>query len=169
MLHVHSSSISFFPHGLTAHNGQAYHHYRSFTITLRHNTLGRTQDGRPARRTDFYLITHKTHTRQTFTYSRGCELSIPKSAWLQTYTCDRAATWIASPDSYTPILLWDKSEISLSISERQYTSFFLYYQIQEYILLKRSILSEIYNKTFPKTNSKTFHSLWHSVKTLEIQ
>ena len=69
-------------------------------------------------------------------------------------------------------ILWFYCGISLRypwVYQSVKISFFLYYQTQEYILLKRSILSEIYNKTFPKTNPKTFHRLWHSVKTLEIQ
>jgi hypothetical protein len=79
--HVPSSPISFFFifYGAIVPSWQAYPHYRSFTITLRHNTLGRTLDGYLARSTDLYLTTYKTRKRQKSMYSRGCESSVPRS------------------------------------------------------------------------------------------
>ena len=123
VLHVHSSPSRFF-YGATAPSGQAYPHYRSFTITFRHNTLDRTLDGWSGRRTDFYRTTHQTCKRQTSMDSRGYEPTIPTSVWLQTYAWNRAATWISSSNSYTLILLWVNFEISLGIPKRQKTFFF---------------------------------------------
>jgi hypothetical protein len=52
--------------GATAPGGLGPPHYRGFTITLRHTTLGRTPlDEWSARRTDLYLTRHNTHKRQT--------------------------------------------------------------------------------------------------------
>ena len=51
-----------FTNGATAPSVQGPPHYRGFTITLRHTTLGRTPlDERSARRRDLYLTTHNTH------------------------------------------------------------------------------------------------------------
>jgi hypothetical protein len=56
----------FFSNGATAPSGPGPPHYRGFTITLRHTTLGRTRlDEWSARRRDLYLTTHNTHKRQT--------------------------------------------------------------------------------------------------------
>ena len=47
--------------------GQGPPHYRSFTTTLRHTTLGRTPlDEWSARRRELYLTAHNTHKRQIF-------------------------------------------------------------------------------------------------------
>ena len=55
-------------------------HYRGFTITLRHTTLGRTSlDEWSARRRDLYLTTHVTHNRQTSVPPAGFEHAIPES------------------------------------------------------------------------------------------
>jgi len=54
-----------FYHGATATSGPGPPHYRGFTITLRHTTLGRTTlDERSARRRDLNLTTDNTHKRQ---------------------------------------------------------------------------------------------------------
>jgi hypothetical protein len=54
-----------FSNGPTAPTGPGPH-YRGFTITLRHTTLGWTPlDEWSARRRDLYLTTHNTHKRQT--------------------------------------------------------------------------------------------------------
>jgi len=51
----------------TASSGPGFPHYRGFTITLRHNTLGRNHlDEWSARRRDLYLTTHNTRNRQTY-------------------------------------------------------------------------------------------------------
>jgi hypothetical protein len=48
--------------GVTALSGLGPPHYRGFTITLRHTTLGRTPlDERSARHRDLYLTTQNTH------------------------------------------------------------------------------------------------------------
>jgi hypothetical protein len=75
--------------------GPGPHHYRGFTIILRHTTLGRTPlDERSARRRDLYLTTHNTHNRQTSMSPVGFEPAIPVSEWLQNHALDRAATGI---------------------------------------------------------------------------
>jgi hypothetical protein len=52
--------------------------FRSFTITLRHTTLGRTPlDEWSARRRDLYLTTHNTHKRQTSMSPVGFFFSVP--------------------------------------------------------------------------------------------
>jgi hypothetical protein len=85
--------MDFFLHGATAPSGPGPPHYRGFTITLRHTTLGRTPlDEGPASRRDLYLTTHNTHNRQTFT--AGFEPTIPVSERPQTHALDRAATGI---------------------------------------------------------------------------
>jgi hypothetical protein len=57
----------FFSYRSTAPWGPRPPHYRGFTITLRHTTVGRTPlDERSARRRDLYLTTQNTHNRQTF-------------------------------------------------------------------------------------------------------
>ena len=56
-----------FFHGATTPSGPGPLHYRGFTVTLRHTTLGRTPlDEWSARRTDLCLTTHNTHNRPTF-------------------------------------------------------------------------------------------------------
>ena len=58
------SSENFFFIGATAPSGPGPPHYRGFTITFRHATLGRTHlDEGPARRRDLYLTTQ--HSQQT--------------------------------------------------------------------------------------------------------
>jgi len=53
-------------------------HYRGFTITLRHTTLGRTPpDELSLRRGDLYLTTHNNHTRQSSAPPAGFEPAIP--------------------------------------------------------------------------------------------
>jgi hypothetical protein len=58
------TEIIFSPNGSTAPWGPRPPHYRGFTITLRHTTLGRTPlDEWSARRRDLYLTTHNTTDR----------------------------------------------------------------------------------------------------------
>ena len=71
---------SFLFHGATAPSGPGPPHHRGFTTTLRHTTLGRTPLYEwPARRRDFYLITHNTHKRQTSVPPAAFEPTIPAS------------------------------------------------------------------------------------------
>ena len=68
---------SFFSHGKTAPCGPGPPHYRGFTITLRHTTLGRTPlEEWSARRRDLYLTTHSTHKGQTSMPAAGFECAI---------------------------------------------------------------------------------------------
>jgi hypothetical protein len=63
---------NFYFNSATAPSGPGTPHYWSFTITLRHTTLGRTPlDGWSARGRDLYLTTHNTHKRQTSVSSGG--------------------------------------------------------------------------------------------------
>ena len=82
-------------HSATAPSGPGPLHFRRFTITLRHATLGRTPlDEWSARRRDLYLVTHNAHKRQTSMTLAGFETAIPSSERPQTHTLDRAATVI---------------------------------------------------------------------------
>jgi len=60
-------SLNFFTHCTKPPSGPGPSHYRGFTITLRHTTLGRNPlDERSARRRDLYLTAHSTHKKQIF-------------------------------------------------------------------------------------------------------
>ena len=60
------SSASPPSHGTTAPSGPGPPHFRGFTITLRHTTLGRTPlDQWSARRAELYLTTHSTQDQNT--------------------------------------------------------------------------------------------------------
>ena len=88
----------FFFHGATAPKG-AEPHYRGFTTTLRHTTLGRTPlDEWSARVRDLYLTTHSIHKRQTSMYPAGFEPAIPASDRPHTHALDRTATGIGECD-----------------------------------------------------------------------
>jgi hypothetical protein len=70
----------FFIHGAIATSGPGLPHYRGFTITLRHTTLGRTPlDEWSSWRRDLYLTTHNTRKRQTSISPAGFEPTIPAS------------------------------------------------------------------------------------------
>jgi hypothetical protein len=87
--------MHFFFHGATAPSGPGPPHYRGFTITFRHTTLGMTPlDEGSARRRDLYLTTHNTHKRQTSMPPATFEPAIPASERRQTHALDRAATGI---------------------------------------------------------------------------
>jgi len=75
-------------HGATAPGGQGPHHYRCFTSTFRHTTVGRTPlDEWSARFRELCLTIHNTHKRYD-----GFEPAIPAIRRPQTHTLDRAAT-----------------------------------------------------------------------------
>jgi hypothetical protein len=70
-------------------------HYWAFTITFRHNTLGRTPLYEwSARRRDLYVTTHNTHKRQTSMPPMGFEPTIPARERPQTNALHCAATGI---------------------------------------------------------------------------
>jgi hypothetical protein len=72
--------------------------YLGFTITLRYTTVAKIPlDEWSARRTDFYLTTYNTHTRQTSMPPVGFEPRIPTSERPHTHALDRAASGF---DSY---------------------------------------------------------------------
>jgi len=71
------TGILFVFHGATAHSRPRPLHYRGFTITLRHTTLGRTPlDEWSTSHRDLYL-THNTHNRHTSQHPAGFEPAIP--------------------------------------------------------------------------------------------
>jgi hypothetical protein len=85
----------FFLQGATAPSGQRPHHYRGFTITLRHITFGRTPlDEWSAPRRDLYLTTHSTNKKETFMPPVGFEPAIPASDRPQTHALNGAAILI---------------------------------------------------------------------------
>ena len=74
-------------------NGARPPHYRGFTSTLRHTTLGKTSlDEWWAWRRDLYLTTHNTHKRQVSMPPAEFEPAISASERTQTNACERAAT-----------------------------------------------------------------------------
>jgi hypothetical protein len=81
-------------HSATAPSGSGRPHYRGFTITLRHATLGRTplNEG-SARRRDLYLTTHNNHKRQTSMSPAGFEPAIPASKRPQAHW-NRPCVWL---------------------------------------------------------------------------
>jgi len=73
-------------HGATAASGPELPHYRGFTITLRHTTLGRISlDEWPVRSRDLYVTTDKNHKRQTSMPQAGFEPAISASKRELTY------------------------------------------------------------------------------------
>jgi len=82
-------------HDATNRSGPGPPHYRGFTITLKHTTLGRTPlNELSAGGRDLYLTTHITHKRQTSMPPAGLKPAIPTSERPQTHALDRAATGI---------------------------------------------------------------------------
>jgi hypothetical protein len=78
-------SLCYFCSSSTAPSWLRPLHYRGFTITLRHTTLGRTPpDQRSARRKDLYLTKHNTRRRQTSMSRAGFEPTIPEGERPQT-------------------------------------------------------------------------------------
>jgi hypothetical protein len=75
-------------------SGSGPSHYRGFTITLRHTTLGRTSlDQWSSRRRDLYLTTNNTHKRQTLMPRRDSNLTLANER-PQSHTLYRAASEI---------------------------------------------------------------------------
>jgi hypothetical protein len=86
-----SSTFCFY--GATTSSGPGAPHYRGFTITLRHTTLGRTPlDKWSARRRDLYPAIHNTHKREISKRPEGFEPTIRASERPPTRALDRAAT-----------------------------------------------------------------------------
>ena len=82
-------------HFAAAPSGLEPQHYRGFTITLRHTTLGKTPlDGWSVRCRDIYLTTHNTHNRHIFMSPTVFEPAIPANEGPNTHALDRAATGI---------------------------------------------------------------------------
>jgi hypothetical protein len=98
-LHNISNSERYFfsVYGTTAPNGPGAHHYRGFTITLRHTTLGRTPlDEWSARRRDLHLTTPTLPRGRHPCLRRESNPAIPASERLQSHVVDQAATGIGT-------------------------------------------------------------------------
>jgi hypothetical protein len=92
------------PHGSTAPSGAGPPHYRRFTLTLRHITVGRTSlDEWSARLRYLYPTTHNTHNRQTCR-RRDSNPQSPQASGRRPATLDRAAIGICQILQYTPKL-----------------------------------------------------------------
>jgi hypothetical protein len=84
-----------FFYGVTTCSRTRPSHYRGFTITLRHSTLGRNLlDEWWDRRRGLYLTKHNAHKRQTSMNPVGFETAIPANVRPQTHSWDRAITGI---------------------------------------------------------------------------
>jgi hypothetical protein len=83
-----------FDRGATAPSGTEPLHYRGFTVTLRHATLGGTPlDECSSSRRDLYL--HNTqHSLRDIHAPAGFEPAIPESGRAQTHASEGAATAI---------------------------------------------------------------------------
>jgi hypothetical protein len=82
-------------HDATAPSGPETPHYRGFTITLRHTTLGRTPlDEWSARRRHLYLTTHNSQETDIHALGEIRTRNPPASERPQTQALDRAATGI---------------------------------------------------------------------------
>ena len=102
------NEIFFFYHGATAPSAPSHPHYRGFTITLRHITVGRTPlDEWSAGHGDLYLTTHNDRHPCPLA---GFEPTIPASERPQTHALDRAATGI-STHAYT-LTNWERRYIA---------------------------------------------------------
>jgi len=87
--------VCIFPHGSAASSRPGPPPCRSFTITLRHIRLNRTQlDEWSARCKDLYLRTHITHKRQISMPLLGSETVIPANERPQNHALDLAVTGI---------------------------------------------------------------------------
>jgi hypothetical protein len=85
------------PQAATAPSGPWRPHYREFTITLGHTTLGRTLlEEWSATRRDLYLQNHNTHKRKTSMPPAGIEPAFPVSERPQTRPVERVATWMTN-------------------------------------------------------------------------
>ena len=94
---------------MIAPSGAGPPHYGGFTITLRHNTLGRTPLHEwSAQRTNLYLTTHNTHNRQTDMPPARFEPAILASERPQTHVLCRAVTGIVVVKYIlqNPFMLW---------------------------------------------------------------
>jgi hypothetical protein len=85
-------------HWLSAPSKQGPAHYRGFTITLRHSTVGRTPlDEWSGLRRNLYLSKHNTHKKETSMPPAGFGPAIP-SERPQIHALDRAAPGTGTVD-----------------------------------------------------------------------
>jgi hypothetical protein len=114
MIYALLSAIFFFI-GATAPSGPGPPHYRGFTITFRHTTLGRTPlDEWSARRRDLYLTTHNTHNGHTSMSPAGFEPAIPASEQLQTLALGSAlkVNWYLSLLHLFKYIIYDTVDLN---------------------------------------------------------
>ena len=103
----HSYRISPPPNNATAPSEPMSLLYRAFSITLRHTVLCRTpMDERSASRTDRYLTSHNTPSRQTPCPRTGSEPVISASGQPQIHALDRAVTWIGQSHKIRPNIIF---------------------------------------------------------------
>jgi hypothetical protein len=103
--HFPNAPLTFFRKA-TSPSGPGSPHYRGFTITLRHTTLGRTPlDGWSARRRDLYLTTHNTHNRQTSHVPGGIRTRNPSKRAAADQRLRLRRLWDRSPVSVLMFIL----------------------------------------------------------------
>jgi hypothetical protein len=116
---VKKNPSTIFSSGVAAPIGPGPLHYRHFTITLRHTTLGRTPlEEWSARRREPSLTTHNNHKRQTSMRLAGFELIIPASERPPTHALDHTATGIGIPAPY-PQEKWNRLPKSLQLQDEE--------------------------------------------------
>ena len=104
LFQYYSTSVPFC--GATAPSWPGPPHYRGFTITLRHTTVGRTPlDEWSARLRDLYLTAHNTHNRQIFMPATGFEFAIPVNERPGNHAVDRASTGICTNAAYSFVFI----------------------------------------------------------------
>ena len=97
-------SIYFLTNCTKPPSGPGPSHYRVFTITFKHTTLGRNPlDEWSARRRDLYLTTHSTHKKQISMSPARFEPAIAARKRPRTHALVSAATGIGYFSLYLPI------------------------------------------------------------------
>jgi len=123
----------YFVHNAIAPGGPRPH-YRGYTITPRHATLGRTPPNEWSARRRGDLTTH--NQRQTYTPPARFEPWIPASDRPQTHALDRMATWIGSYEYYIILSICKafKAQWSLCVP---HSGHYMYHQfnIQQFYIL----------------------------------
>ena len=95
-------------HGATVPSRPRSHHFRGFTITIRHTALvGTPLDERSARRRGLYLTTHNTQKKKISMPSVGFELVIPAGQRPQTRALGCAANGSAIYRSILSLIHFD--------------------------------------------------------------
>ena len=102
--------------GTTALSEPWLPHYRGFSITLRHGTVGRTPlDEWSARGRDLYLTTNNAHKRKTSMPPVGFEFKIPVSGRPPIHALDRAAFGIGTFEYCVYLRQWCTCSVLLCL------------------------------------------------------